>query len=89
MERSAVSQVSQLQGASSMTSFEVSLLMGFLPIIYFLIYMQRNRILFGERITTTILSRRGRIVATSDTHYQIEFDDGSTAWYRIEMLSKD
>jgi hypothetical protein len=72
-----------------MTSFEVSLLMGCLPIIYFLIYMQRNRILFGERITTTILSRKGRIVATSDTHYQIRFDDGSVDWYRSDLVEVD
>jgi hypothetical protein len=71
------------------TSFEVSLLMGCLPIIYFLIYMQRNRILFGERITTTILSRKGRIVATSDTHYQIRFDDGSVDWYRSDLVNID
>jgi hypothetical protein len=71
------------------TSFEVSILMGCLPIIYFLIYMQRNRILFGERITTTILSRRGRIVATSDTHYQIRFDDGSVDWYRSDLVNID
>jgi hypothetical protein len=72
-----------------MTSFEASLLMGFLPIIYFLIYMQRNRILMGERISTTILSRRGRIVATSDTHYQIRFDDGSVDWYRADLVEVD
>jgi hypothetical protein len=67
-----------------MTNLEISLLVGTLPILYFLVYLMMNKP--GQRIKTVALQRRGEIIAVGPTHTLIEFDDGSTALYRNSLF---
>lgn len=73
-----------------MSSFEISLLMGIWPIIYFLVYATMNRqFLVGQRIRTTVLELRGRIIQVGPTHSLILFDDGSQDWYRNSYFTEE
>jgi hypothetical protein len=70
-----------------MTNIELSLLMGFLPIIYFLSFTIMNRqFLVGQRIKTTALGRTGEVISIGSTHSVIEFDNGSVQVYRNSLF---
>jgi hypothetical protein len=68
-----------------MGNSELSLLIGILPILYFLFYLGLHK---PQRVSTTILRRRGVVIGTTPTHLQIAFDDGSNAWYRTELCKE-
>jgi hypothetical protein len=73
-----------------MTNIELSLLMGFLPIIYFLAFTIMNRQFFvGQRIKTTALGRAGEVIATCSTHSVIEFDSGVIQIYRNALFEAE
>jgi len=65
----------------------MALLMGLLPILYFVFYLGLHQ--QPTRVSTTILRRRGVVIGTTPTHLQIAFDDGSQAWYRTELCKED
>jgi hypothetical protein len=73
-----------------MTNFELSILMGLLPIFYFLIFTRMDRKIFsGQRITTNQLERKGELLTVTNSHSFIKFDDGAMDWYRNEMFRED
>ena len=69
-----------------MNNAEMALLMGLLPILYFLFYLGLHQ--QPTRVSTTILRRKGTVVGATDTHLLISFDDGSEAWYRAELCKE-
>ena len=69
-----------------MNNAEMALLIGLLPILYFLFYLGLHK---PQRVSTTILRRKGTVVGATPTHLQIAFDDGSEAWYRTELCKED
>ena len=52
-----------------MSNSEVALLMGLLPILYFLFYLGLHQ--QPTQVSTTILGRKGRVVGATDTHLLI------------------
>ena len=70
-----------------MNNAEMALLMGLLPILYFLFYLGLHQ--QPTRVSTVILRRKGTVVGTTPTHLLISFDDGSNAWYRTELCKED
>jgi len=72
-----------------MTSFGLSLFMGLLPILYFMIFFQPHKNSPGQRIITNQLGRKGVIVSVTPSHSFIDFDDGAKDWHRNEMFQED
>jgi hypothetical protein len=69
-----------------MTNFELSLIIGLLPILYFLTYCQMTKHLIGQRIKTTALGRTGEVIKVGFTHSVIEFDSGVVQVYRNTLF---
>jgi hypothetical protein len=69
-----------------MNNAEMALLMGLLPILYFVFYLGLHQ--QPTRVSTTILRRKGTVVGATDTHLRIAFDDGLTDWHRTELCKE-
>ena len=52
-----------------MSNLELSLLIGIWPIIYFLTYTAMHR----QRIVTTVLQRRGEVIAVGSTSAHLDW----------------
>jgi hypothetical protein len=69
-----------------MGNLELSLLMFLPPILFLVFYLELHS--HQQRVSTTILGRKGRVVGTTPTHLLISFDDGLTDWHRTELCKE-